>query len=89
MHSSCFAAHLRAHCDRRVCRCRSSLPASSKLELLLADIYKPPLGSTNPVRSSVSDATMEELSEQMRQNLIRNVAEAQSRPVGDPADWEI
>jgi hypothetical protein len=32
---------------------------------------------------------MELLSEQMRQNLIRNVAEAKSRPVGDPADWEI
>jgi hypothetical protein len=32
---------------------------------------------------------MEQLSEQMRQNLIRNVAEAQSRPLGDPAEWEI
>ncbi len=39
--------------------------------------------------TSVSKATMELLSEQMRQNLIRNVAEAKSRPVGDPADWEI
>jgi hypothetical protein len=32
---------------------------------------------------------MKQLSEQMRQNLIRNVAEAQSRPLGDPAEWEI
>jgi hypothetical protein len=32
---------------------------------------------------------MKRLSEQMRQNLIRTVAEAQSRPLGDPADWEI
>ncbi len=39
--------------------------------------------------TAVSDATMEQLSEQMRQNLIRNVAEAQSRPLGDPAEWEI
>lgn len=46
--------------------------------------------SERPAKSTaVSDATMEQLSEQMRQNLIRNVAEAQSRPAGDPADWEI
>jgi hypothetical protein len=32
---------------------------------------------------------MKQLSKQMRQNLARNVAEAQSRPLGDPADWEI
>ena len=37
----------------------------------------------------MSSMELEALSEQMRQNLIRNVAEAQSRPVGDPADWEI
>ncbi len=46
--------------------------------------------SERPAKATaVSDATMGQLSEQMRQNLIRNVAEAQSRPVGDPADWEI
>jgi hypothetical protein len=46
--------------------------------------------SERPVQATaVSDATMEQVSEQMRANLIRNVAEAQSRPAGDPADWEI
>ncbi len=64
----------------------------------------PPKSSTKPACASVAivveaerpakatavcDATMEQLSEQMRQNLIRNVAEAQSRPLGDPAEWEI
>ncbi len=39
--------------------------------------------------TAVSNATLEQLSEQMRQNLVRNVAEAQSRPAGDPAEWEI
>jgi deoxyxylulose-5-phosphate synthase len=38
---------------------------------------------------AVSDATMDQLAEQIRANLIRNVAEAASRPAGDPADWEI
>lgn len=37
----------------------------------------------------MSSAELEELSEQMRQNLIRNVAEMKSSPNGPPADWEI
>jgi hypothetical protein len=39
--------------------------------------------------TAVSDATMDQLAAQMRANLIRNVAEASARPVGDPAEWEI
>ncbi len=50
-----------------------------------AEVVEPEL----PQATAVSDATMKQLSEQMRQNLIRNVAEAQSRPLGDPAEWEI
>jgi hypothetical protein len=37
----------------------------------------------------MSSAELDALSEQMRQNLIRNVAEMQANPNGPPADWEI
>jgi hypothetical protein len=40
-------------------------------------------------QAAVSDETMEQLSEQIRANLMRNVSEAQARPRNDPADWEI
>ncbi len=68
----------------------NSLESTTKTQFLMTSSAKQTSGSAviaNP--SPMSSAELEELSEQMRQNLIRNVAEAQSRPVGDPADWEI
>ncbi len=68
----------------------NSLESTSKTQFQRTSSVKQTSGSAviaNP--GPMSSTELEALSEQMRQNLIRNVAEAQSRPAGDPADWEI
>jgi hypothetical protein len=42
-----------------------------------------------PSPKPLTDPTLIRLAEQMRQNLIRNVAEMKANPNGPPADWEI